>query len=109
MSGKLLVVLMALMAPCMAISDSDFVTFANGALASDDATASLKGDTLEVVGHLNPYSDMDLSSLGYGLWELTIDLEEVVAKYPGKIKYVQLVLRAPDDSGDVARSLLVVN
>jgi len=108
MRGKILAVLMALMAPCMAISDSDFVTFANGALAGNDATASLKGDTLEVVGHANSYS-MDLNGLGFKMWNLALTINDVVEQYPGKIKYVRLILKAPDDSGIVAESLLAVN
>jgi hypothetical protein len=109
MRGKLLVVLMALMAPSMAISDSEFIAFVNGALANEDVRASLNGDTLEVVGYLSPYSDQDLSAVSYGLWKVMIELDKVVERYPDRIKYVQMTVKTSDGSGDLARATFAVN
>jgi len=111
--GLGIVAILCLVSSCIAVSDSEVLQFANGALAGSyyggPTTSSISGNMLTLTGQLSEYSDMKVDTVGYKLWDLSSCAQKVIDQYPGRIKQVELKIFAANGQGPIGYASIAVN
>ncbi len=86
-----------------ATEDSEILQFAKGVLAGSYSTeqgaASINGQDLVIVGRLDQYSDLKVSTISYRLMDLARAAETIITAYPDR--FAQVNLSIYDSTGKV--------
>lgn len=79
----------------IAATDEEIVQFASGVLAGSlmiDPDVSVRGDALVLQDKLSEYSDGDVGSIGYNLYDLASAADKIIKQFPGRFDVVETKL-----------------
>lgn len=96
-----------------AASDDDVLKFAKGVLTgsifTENAVASIDGDTLLISARIREQSDLEVATIGFDLYNLASAASKVVRQYPGKFTQVGLTIYDYTGNHAVGRMNVAVN
>lgn len=82
-----------------ATEDSEILQFAKGVLAgsifTDNAVASIDGNTFIIKAQLNEYSDRKVGMIGFDLYNMASAAEKVIDQYPNRFSAAEAQLYNP--------------
>lgn len=94
-----------------AVSDSEIKQFAAGVLAGaylNDPSILITADSLILQDKLSEYSDGDVSSIGYDLYDLSSAADKIVKQYPDRFTLAEAKIMDPSGVRTLGRMTIAV-